>query len=144
MAEEDKGVGELLERLLEGRGPKELVGSGGLPEDLTKLLYEKALEGEMTARLACEKHALEGRNRGNSRNGRTTKRLKRETGKRNGIRTGQSTEPAAETYAPRPVHFGARDLRPGPYSLPRAATPGTFHSERPGSPGTPSDTLRRH
>jgi len=80
MAEEDKGVEELLERLLEGRSPKELVGSGGLLEDLTKRLYEKALEGEMTAHLGYEKHASEGRNRGNSRNGRTSKRLKTETG----------------------------------------------------------------
>jgi len=47
MAVADKGVEELLERLLEGRSPKELVDSGGLLEDLTKRLYEKALEGEM-------------------------------------------------------------------------------------------------
>ena len=80
MAEEDKGVEELLERLLEGRSPKDLVGSGGLLEDLTKRVYEKALEGEMTAHLGYEKHALEGRNRGNSRNGRTSKRLKTDTG----------------------------------------------------------------
>jgi len=49
MAEQDKGVEELLDRLLEGRKPEELVGAGGLLEDLTKRLYERALEGELTA-----------------------------------------------------------------------------------------------
>jgi putative transposase len=80
MAEQDKGVEELLDRLLEGRKPEELVGAGGLLEDLTKRLYERALEGELTAHLGYEKHAPEGRNRGNSRNGKSTKRLKTETG----------------------------------------------------------------
>ncbi|MCH8479669.1 MAG: IS256 family transposase, partial [Wenzhouxiangella sp.] len=80
MAEQDKGVEELLDRLLEGRKPEELVGAGGLFEDLTKRLYERALEGELTAHLGYEKHAPEGRNRGNSRNGKSTKRLKTETG----------------------------------------------------------------
>ena len=51
MAEQDKGVEELLDRLLEGRKPEELVGAGGLLEDLTKRLYERALEGELTAHL---------------------------------------------------------------------------------------------
>ena len=80
MAKQDKGVEELLDRLLEGRKPEELVGAGGLLEDLTKRLYERALEGELTAHLGYEKHAPEGRNRGNSRNGKSTKRLKTETG----------------------------------------------------------------
>ena len=56
------------------------MGAGGLLEDLTKQVYERALEGELTAHLGYEKHAPEGRNRGNSRNGRSTKRLKTETG----------------------------------------------------------------
>jgi len=80
MAEQDKGVEELLDRLLEGRKPEELVGAGGLLGELTKRLYERALEGELTAHLGYEKHAPEGRDRGNSRNGKSTKRLKTETG----------------------------------------------------------------
>ena len=45
-------------------------------EELTKRL----LEGELTEHLGYEKHATEGRNGGNSRNGRTTKRVKTDTG----------------------------------------------------------------
>jgi putative transposase len=80
MAERNKEVEALLDRLLEGRKPEELVGDGGLLEDLTKRFYERALEGELTAHLGYEKHAPEGRNRGNSRNGKSTKRLKTEAG----------------------------------------------------------------
>ena len=80
MAKRDEGVDELVDRLLEGRKPEELVGTGGLLEDLTKRLYERALEGEMTVHLGYEKHATEGRNGGNSRNGKSSKRLKTETG----------------------------------------------------------------
>jgi hypothetical protein len=42
MAEQDHGVEELLDRLLEGRKPEELVGARGLLEGLTKQLYERA------------------------------------------------------------------------------------------------------
>jgi len=80
MAKRNEGLDELVDRLLEGRKPEDLVGAGGLLEDLTKRLYERALEGEMTAHLGYEKHAPEGRNGGNSRNGKSTKRLKTETG----------------------------------------------------------------
>jgi transposase-like protein len=80
MAERDKEVEALLDRLLEGRKPEELVGAGGLLEDLTKRFYERAWEGELTAHLSYEKHAPEGHNHGNSRNGKSTKRLKTEAG----------------------------------------------------------------
>ena len=80
MAEEKQDVDEMLDRLLEGKRPEEIVGGGGLLEDLTKRLLERALEGELTEHLGYEKHATEGRNGGNSRNGRTKKRLKTDTG----------------------------------------------------------------
>jgi len=80
MAKSDKEVEELLDQLLEGRKPEELVGSGGVLEDLTRRLYERALEGELTEHLGYEKHAPQGRTGGNSRNGKSTKRLKTETG----------------------------------------------------------------
>ena len=73
MAKREEGVEELLDRLLDGRKPEELVGAGGLLGDLTKRLYERALEGELTAHLGYEKHAPEGRDRGDSRNGKSTK-----------------------------------------------------------------------
>ena len=81
MAEQkkDKQVDELLDRLLEGKSPEEIVGGGGLLEDLTTRLLERALEGELTDHLGYAKHATDGRNGGNSRNGRTPKRVKTDT-----------------------------------------------------------------
>lgn len=71
-----KKVEELLDELLEGKKPAEVLGEGGLLAELTKGLVERALEGEMTAHLGYEKHAVDGRNGENSRNGRTRKRVK--------------------------------------------------------------------
>jgi len=70
----------MLDRLLEGKRPEEVIGEGGLLEDLTQRLLERALEGELSEHLGYEKHAVDGRNRGNSRNGRTRKRVKTDTG----------------------------------------------------------------
>ena len=77
--EPKKKVDELLDSLLEGKKPDEILGSEGLLGELTKRLVERALEGEMTAHLGYEKHAAEGRNRRNSRNGRVAKRVKTDT-----------------------------------------------------------------
>src|SRR5690606_34735699 len=80
MAKEPKArVDELLDSLLEGKKPEEILGNEGLLAELTKRLVERALEGEMTAHLGYEKHAPEGRNRKNSRNGRVAKRVKTDT-----------------------------------------------------------------
>lgn len=76
MAEDKKSVDELLDNLLEGKAPEEILGNEGLLRELTKRLVERALEGEMTAHLGYDKHAVEGRNRSNSRNGRTRKRIR--------------------------------------------------------------------
>ena len=81
MADERKqDVDAMLDRLLEGKRPEEVVGQGGLLEDLTKRLLERALEGELTEHLGYEKHAREGRNGGNSRSGRNRKRVKTDAG----------------------------------------------------------------
>jgi len=61
---------------VKGKAPEEIMGQGGLVKDLTRRLVERALEGEMTDHLGYEKHAQEGRNGGNSRNGKTGKRVK--------------------------------------------------------------------
>ena len=45
-------------------------------KELTKRLVERVLEGEMTEHLGYEKHAVEGRKSGNSRNGTSSKRVK--------------------------------------------------------------------
>jgi putative transposase len=46
-----------------------LVGPGGLLTDVTKRVLETGLEVEMSEHLGYEKHAVEGRDGGNSRNG---------------------------------------------------------------------------
>ena len=81
MAEEKKPeVEELLDQLLEGLSPEEVMGREGLMQDLQKRIMERMLEGELTTHLGYEKHAPEGRNRSNSRNGRSRKRVKTGTG----------------------------------------------------------------
>lgn len=75
----EREVNELLDSLMEGRSPEEIMGGGGLLDALTKRVMERVLEGELTDHLGYEKHAREGRNGGNSRNGRTRKRVKTDT-----------------------------------------------------------------
>lgn len=73
---EGKELDRILDELVRGKSAEEIFGDTGLVKELTKRLVERALEGEMTAHLGYEKHAPEGRNRRNSRNGVTTKRVK--------------------------------------------------------------------
>lgn len=54
---------------------KDLVGPGGLLSDLTKQVLETGLEVEMEEHLGYPKHAAEGRNLGNSRNGTRSKQV---------------------------------------------------------------------
>ncbi|MCJ7629418.1 MAG: IS256 family transposase [Longimicrobiales bacterium] len=72
----EKELNQILDRLVKGKAPEEILGQGGLVKDLTRRLVERVLEGEMTAHLGYEKHAQEGRDGGNSRNGKTGKRVK--------------------------------------------------------------------
>ena len=73
---EKKQLDELLDSLIKDKTPEEIVSESGVLGELTKRLYERALQGEMKAHLGYEKHAAEGRNKKNSRNGRTGKRVK--------------------------------------------------------------------
>ena len=75
---EQQLVRELTERAREG-GLK-LAGEGGLLGRLTKMVIEGALEGEMDSHLGYAKHAAEGHDGGNSRNGRRSKTVLTETG----------------------------------------------------------------
>ena len=75
---EQQLVRELAERAREG-GLK-LAGEGGLLGRLTKMVIEGALEGEMDSHLGYAKHAAEGHDGGNSRNGRRSKTVLTETG----------------------------------------------------------------
>jgi putative transposase len=69
---------ELTERARAG-GLK-LTGDGGLLGELTKMVVEGALEGEMDDHLGYGRHDPAGRNSGNSRNGRRAKTVLTEAG----------------------------------------------------------------
>lgn len=58
----------------------DLVGPGGLLSELTKQVLETGLEVEMEEHLGYDKHAPEGRNGGNSRNGTRSKTVITEVG----------------------------------------------------------------
>src|SRR4026207_2161814 len=58
----------------------DLVGPGGLLAGLTKQVLEATLEVEMDQHLGYPKHAGEGRNHGNSRNGTKSKTVLTEIG----------------------------------------------------------------
>jgi putative transposase len=75
----EKELNAFLDRLIQGKTPGDILGQTGLVKDLTRRLVERVLEGEMTAHLGYEKHAQEGRDGGNSRSGKTNKRVKTDT-----------------------------------------------------------------
>ncbi len=58
----------------------ELVGPGGLLTGLTKTVLETALEAELEDHLGYPKHAVEGSDKGNSRNGTRSKTVLTEVG----------------------------------------------------------------
>lgn len=58
----------------------DLVGPGGLLNQITKRVLETALEAEMFEHLGFDKHEYAGRDGGNSRNGVRTKTVLREIG----------------------------------------------------------------
>lgn len=72
---------ELLDQLMAGyEKPEDLLGENGLFKQIQKRLLERALSAEMTHHLGYRKHAPEGRNSGNSRNGASRKTLQTEQG----------------------------------------------------------------
>jgi transposase-like protein len=73
---------ELAARLVEQAQATgvDLVGPGGLLAELTKQVLELGLEVEMTEHLGYAKHAVEGRDGGNSRNGSRSKTVITEVG----------------------------------------------------------------
>jgi putative transposase len=77
-AADEQLLRELTERARAG-GLK-LTGEGGLLGRLTKMVVEGALEGEMDDHLGYSKHAPEGRDSGNSRNGHRAKTVLTEAG----------------------------------------------------------------
>ena len=72
---------DLLDKLIEGyKKPEDLIGENGLLKQLTKALIERAMKAELTHQLGYEKNAPEGRGSGNSRNGKSRKKLKGDFG----------------------------------------------------------------
>ena len=76
----------IIEQLMKGyERPEDLTGPGGILEQLTKRLYERVLQGEMTHYLGYEKgqapKLAEAQQRTNHRNGTSKKTLLSEEGK---------------------------------------------------------------
>lgn len=75
----DRSLAEQLVAQAKADG-RSLVGPGGLLADLTKQVLETGLEVEMDDHVGYPKHAAEGRNGGNSRNGTRSKTVITEIG----------------------------------------------------------------
>ena len=73
---------KLIDELLKdyNGNPEEILGKNGLLNDLKKRLLERAMQGELTAELGCEKGKRNSSPEGNSRNGATPKTVKTEAG----------------------------------------------------------------
>jgi transposase-like protein len=72
---------ELLDELLkEYKNPEDLFGKDGIFKELKKRLIEKAMDTEITHHLGYEKHSPSGKNTGNSRNGKSSKIIKSNSG----------------------------------------------------------------
>lgn len=72
---------DLIDELLKGyEKPEDIVGESGLLKQLTKAILERALESELTHQLGYSKNSPVGKNSGNSRNGKGSKKLKTDHG----------------------------------------------------------------
>ena len=68
---------KLIDQLLDGcNSPDDILGEAGLLKQLTKKVAERALSAEMEQHLGYAKHAPEGKNSGNSRNGKSSKKIR--------------------------------------------------------------------
>jgi putative transposase len=72
---------ELIDKLLaDYKTPEDIIGENGMLKQLTKAVLERALSAELTEHLGYERHDPAGRNNGNSRNGKSRKKLKGDFG----------------------------------------------------------------
>jgi putative transposase len=72
---------DLLDKLIEGyQKPEDLIGENGLLKQLTKALVKRAMNAELTHHLGYKKNDPQGRGSGNSRNGKSRKKLKGDFG----------------------------------------------------------------
>jgi len=71
---------KLIDELLKDyKKPEDAWGKNGIFGQIQKALMERILEEEMKFHLGYEKHAIEGNNSGNSRNGKSKKTIHTET-----------------------------------------------------------------
>ena len=73
----DSVIDEILK---DYKTPEDLVGKGGIFKELTKRILERAMDGEMDHHLGYAKHDNAGDGSGNSRNGKSIKKIKGEFG----------------------------------------------------------------
>ena len=78
MTIDPKLIDELLAK--HGHRPEDIGGANGLLKQLTKALLERVMQAELTDHLGYEKHDPVGYKTGNSRNGKTRKKLKGDFG----------------------------------------------------------------
>lgn len=72
---------ELIDELLKDYAePQDILAEDGLLKQLTKAVIERCLETELDTHLGYPKHARQGNENGNTRNGRSQKTLKGEQG----------------------------------------------------------------
>jgi len=72
---------ELIDKLLKDyKSLEDVLGENGLLKQFTKAILERAMQAELTHHLGYEPLAPEGKNSGNSRNGKSKKTLKGEFG----------------------------------------------------------------
>jgi putative transposase len=77
MATQETVRDEIIDELLgNAKTSEDLFGKDGLLKMLSKQLMERLLEAEMSNHLGYIKHASEGKNSGNSRNGKSKKTVK--------------------------------------------------------------------
>lgn len=68
------------EMICDVKTPEQVFGADGLLKQLSKKILERMLEAEMSYHLGYDKNSIEGNNTGNSRNGKTKKTVKTDTG----------------------------------------------------------------
>jgi hypothetical protein len=72
---------ELLDQLLvDYKKPEDLIGETGLLKQLTKAIYERAMEAEWTHHLGHDRHDPVTNESGNARNGNSRKTIKGDCG----------------------------------------------------------------
>jgi len=77
----DEIIEQLKADLSKAKNYEDLMGKDGAIKKLIARSLEQMLESELTEHLGYEKHSPEGKNTGNSRNGKTHKTLKNDNGK---------------------------------------------------------------